>query len=202
MKAGADDLAVTADLYELRERYVPAAYALHHTIIARQGLGATVTDTDGRTYLDFAGGVAVLNVGHRHPRIAAALHNQVDKLLHVGPVMFHEGYVTLAARLAELVAPGGAHQALLVNSGAEAVENAVKLARHATGRSGIIAFEGAFHGRTQLAATLNGKSMPYRLSPAPWRRMSTTRRFPPRTVRLPALGPTRSSSTPWAPSIA
>ena len=165
MNAGVDDRAVTADLNELRARYVPGAYAPHHAIVAREGLGATVTDADGRTYLDFAGGVGVLNIGHRHPRIAAALHEQVDRLLHVGPVMFHEGYVTVAARLAELVAPGGTHQALLVNSGAEAVENAVKLARHATGRSGIIAFEGAFHGRTQLAATLNGKSMPYKAQP-------------------------------------
>ncbi|HWS92356.1 MAG TPA: aspartate aminotransferase family protein [Mycobacterium sp.] len=157
--------AVTLDLYETRTRYVPAAYAPHHAIVAREGLGASLTDSEGRTYLDFAGGVGVLNAGHRHPRVAAALHQQIDRLLHVGPVMIHEGYVTLAARLAELVAPGGDHQTLLVNSGAEAVENAVKVARHATGRAGIIAFEGAFHGRTLLAATMNGKSVPYKTQP-------------------------------------
>ena len=159
------DAFVTADVYGARTKYVPSAYAPHHAIVAREGLGATITDTEGRTYLDFAGGVGVLNAGHRHRRVTAMLHRQVDTLLHTGPVMIHEGYVTLAARLAELVAPGGEHQVLLVNSGAEAVENGIKLARHATGRPAIIAFEGAFHGRTLLAATLNGKSIPYKAQP-------------------------------------
>jgi len=165
MNGSSDVEAVAVDLHEVRTKYVPAAYSPHHAIVAREGLGATLTDSDGRTYLDFAGGVGVLNAGHRNPRVAAALHAQVDRLLHVGPVMIHEGYVTLAARLAELAAPKGDHQTLLVNSGAEAVENAVKLARHATGRGAVIAFEGAFHGRTLLAATLNGKSVPYKTQP-------------------------------------
>ena len=165
MKTSPGGASAAVDLYETRARYVPAAYAPHHAIVAVEGLGATLTDSEGRTYLDFAGGVGVLNASHRHPRVAAALHEQVDTLLHVGPVMIHKGYVTLAARLAELVAPGGDHQTLLVNSGAEAVENAVKLARHATGRGAVVAFEGAFHGRTLLAATLNGKSVPYKTQP-------------------------------------
>lgn len=165
MNADPGSTSAAADLYEARKRHVPAAYAPHHAIIARESLGATLTDTDGHSYVDFAGGVGVLNVGHRHPRVAKALHEQVDRLLHTGPVLIHEGYVTLAARLAELVAPGGDHQALLVNSGAEAVENAVKVARHATGRPAVVAFEGAFHGRTLLAATMNGKSVPYKTQP-------------------------------------
>ena len=157
--------SLTAELAALRARYVPAVYTEHHPVFAAKGAGTWVQDTEGRRYLDFAGGIAVLNIGQRHPKVVQALHEQVDRLLHSGPVMIPEGYVRLAARIAERVAPGGSHQTLFLNSGAEAVENAVKVARHATGRPDIIAFEGGFHGRTLLTSTLNGKVTPYKTQP-------------------------------------
>lgn len=155
----------TSDLLALKARYVPTAYQQHHPTIAASGEGAWVTDSEGRRYLDFAGGIGVLNAGQRHPLVVNAVHQQVDRLLHCGPVMIHDGYIRLAARLAETVSPGGDQQVLFLNSGAEAVENAVKVARHATGRPAIIAFEGSFHGRTLLTSTLNGKMAPYKTQP-------------------------------------
>jgi 4-aminobutyrate aminotransferase/(S)-3-amino-2-methylpropionate transaminase len=155
----------TVALNRLREQYVPRVYTQHHPIIAVRGEGAWIEDSEGRRYLDFAGGIGVLNVGQRHPKVVEALHEQVDQLLHSGPVMLHDGYITLAARIAEKVAPGGDRQVLFLNSGAEAVENAVKIARHATGRPAIIAFDGSFHGRTLLTSTLNGKVGPYKTQP-------------------------------------
>ena len=107
----------------------------------------------------------MLNIGHRHPLVVKAVHEQADRLLHSGPVMMHDGYIKLAARLSEKVEPDGDQQVLFLNSGAEAVENAVKIARHATGRPAIIAFEGSFHGRTLLTSTLNGKMAPYKTQP-------------------------------------
>lgn len=155
----------TEDLLALKERYIPTVYKQHHPIIAVSGEGAWISDSDGRRYLDFAGGIGVLNIGHRHPQVVQAVQQQIDRLMHCGPVMLHEGYIRLAARLAEKVAPGGDQQVLFLNSGAEAVENAVKIARHATGRPAIIAFEGSFHGRTLLTSTLNGKTVPYKTQP-------------------------------------
>lgn len=155
----------TADLLALKERYIPTAYQQHHPMIATSGEGAWISDSEGRRYLDFAGGIGVLNIGQRHPKVVKAVQEQVDRLMHCGPVMLHNGYITLAARLAETVAPGGDQQVLFLNSGAEAVENAIKVARHATGRPAIIAFEGSFHGRTLLTSTLNGKMAPYKTQP-------------------------------------
>lgn len=155
----------TADLLTLKERYIPAVYQQHHPVIATKGEGAWVTDSEGKRYLDFAGGIGVLNIGHRHPFVVKAVHEQADRLMHSGPVMIHDGYIKLAARLSEKVEPGGDQQVLFLNSGAEAVENAVKIARHATGRPAIIAFEGSFHGRTLLTSTLNGKMAPYKTQP-------------------------------------
>lgn len=175
----------TADLLALKERYIPAVYQQHHPLIARTGEGAWVTDSEGNRYLDFAGGIGVLNIGHRHPFVVKAIHEQVDRLMHSGPVMLHDGYIKLAARLAEKVEPGGDQQVLFLNSGAEAVENAVKIARHATGRPGIIAFEGSFHGRTLLTSTLNGKMAPYKTQPGAMAPEIYHARYP-NTYRLPA----------------
>lgn len=156
----------TRRLTESRARHVPAAYPQHHPIIAAIGEGAWIEDTDGRRYLDFAGGIGVLNAGQRHHEVVQALHRQTDRLLHSGPVMIHEGYIELAERIAERVAPDGEHQVLFLSSGAEAVENAVKVARHATGRPAVISFEGSFHGRTLLTSTMTGKAMPYKAQPS------------------------------------
>jgi 4-aminobutyrate aminotransferase/(S)-3-amino-2-methylpropionate transaminase len=155
----------TGELLALKERYVPAPYLQHHPVVAVSGEGAWIADSDGRRYLDFAGGIGVLNVGQRHPRVVNAVKEQADRLLHSGPVMLHDAYIRLAARLAETVAPGGNQQVLFLNSGAEAVENAVKIVRHAAGRPAVIAFEGSFHGRTLLTSTLNGKTSPYKTQP-------------------------------------
>ena len=155
----------TKDLLALKERYVPTAYQQHHPVIAVSGEGAWISDSEGRRYLDFAGGIGVLNIGQRHPLVVKAVLQQVDRLIHSGPVMLHDGYINLAARLAERVAPGGDQQVLFLNSGAEAVENAVKIARHATGRPALIAFEGGYHGRTLLTSTLTGKTAPYKVQP-------------------------------------
>ena len=146
----------------LRPRGLPAAPPSDRHEAAE---GAWVSDSDGKRYLDFAGGIGVLNIGHRHPFVVKAVHEQADRLMHSGPVMIHDVYIKLAARLSEKVEPDGDQQVLFLNSGAEAVENAVKIARHATGRPAIIAFEGSFHGRTLLTSTLNGKMAPYKTQP-------------------------------------
>ena len=153
-------------LEELRGRFVPHAYVQHHPMFATSGSGSWVRDASGRRYLDMTGGIAVQNVGHRHPKVIAAIKQQADRLLHIGPVALHEGYVLLAAAIAQRV-PGAQEgkQVLFLNSGAEAVENAVKVARHATGRPAIIAFDRSFHGRTLLTSTLTGKSAPYKIQP-------------------------------------
>jgi 4-aminobutyrate aminotransferase/(S)-3-amino-2-methylpropionate transaminase len=154
----------TANLAALRDRYVAQCYTNLHPMVEVRGEGAWIEDSAGCRYLDFAGGVGVLNVGQRHPRVVEAVHAQVDRLLHSGPVMLHDGYIALAARLAEAV-PGDDNQVLFLNSGAEAVENAVKIARYATGRPAIIAFGGSFHGRTYLTSTMTGSVTPYKRQP-------------------------------------
>ncbi len=154
-----------AEAEDLAGRYIPSAYLRHHPVLAVSADGPWIEDADGRRYIDFAGGIGVLNAGHRHPEIVAAVGRQLDELMHTGPVMLHAGYAHLSARIAQRVDPTRDMQVLLVNSGAEAVENAVKVARHATERSDIISFRNSFHGRTMLTSTLNGKTSPYKSQP-------------------------------------
>ena len=156
---------VATSLIQLRDQVVPRSYTQHHPVLLEQARGAWLIDTDGQRYLDFAGGIGVLNVGNTHPAIVAAVQAQAGRFMHSGPVMLHEGYIRLAARLAALLPGASQNQVLLVNSGAEAVENAVKVARYATGRSAIIAFGRSFHGRTFLTSTLTGKAWPYKAQP-------------------------------------
>ena len=153
------------ELTKLRETYVPATYLSAHPIVAVSGEGPWVVDADGRRYIDFAGGIAVLNVGQRHPHVIAALQDQLGRLIHQGPVSINDKCILLAKRIAERIPGSGSNQVLFVNSGSEAVENAVKIARYATERPGIIAFDGAFHGRTMLTSTLTGKAAPYKKQP-------------------------------------
>jgi 4-aminobutyrate aminotransferase/(S)-3-amino-2-methylpropionate transaminase len=127
-----------------------------------------LTDVDGNTFIDFTGGVGVLNVGHSHPRVLEAMREQLDRFVHTDfTVIAYEPYVELAERLGALAPISGAVKAGFFNSGAEAVENAVKWARLYTGRSAVIAFEGAFHGRTMLALTLTSKPHPYKTGLGP-----------------------------------
>jgi 4-aminobutyrate aminotransferase / (S)-3-amino-2-methylpropionate transaminase / 5-aminovalerate transaminase len=146
-----------------RAEAVPRGVAQAAPIVAQSASGAQVTDVDGNVFLDFAGGIGVMNVGHSAPAVVQAVVEQAVRMSHVCfSVAAYESYVSLAERLAA-VSPGRfAKKTLLLNSGAEAVENAVKIARHATGRPGILCFEDAFHGRTLLTLSLTSKVFPYK----------------------------------------
>jgi 4-aminobutyrate aminotransferase/(S)-3-amino-2-methylpropionate transaminase len=153
-----------------RERHAVAQPLLVHLpVFAAEASGVTITDVDGNTFIDFAGGVGVMNVGHGHPRVLDAIQEQASRFVHTDfTVVPYEGYVELAERLGALVPIGGETRAAFFNAGTEAVENAVKLARLYTGRSAVIAFEGAFHGRTLLALTMTSKTLPYKLRMGPF----------------------------------
>ncbi|HEY3051116.1 MAG TPA: aspartate aminotransferase family protein [Gaiellaceae bacterium] len=141
-----------------REQFVPRGIATQPIVVAHAE-GAKVEDVDGKTYIDFAGGLGCQNTGHGFPPAVAAMHRQIDTYLHqCFMVGIYEPYVEVCRRLAELSPCAGKNQkSLLLNSGAEAVENAVKIARAATGRPGVVVFENAFHGRTLLTMTMTHK---------------------------------------------
>jgi 4-aminobutyrate aminotransferase / (S)-3-amino-2-methylpropionate transaminase / 5-aminovalerate transaminase len=162
-----------------RERYLPRGVFAYHPVYPASGSGARVTDVDGNTYLDFAGGIGVMNIGHSHPEVVAAIQAQAELYTHTcAHVLTPPVYVELARRLTEITPGNFPKKTLLVNSGAEAVENAIKIARAATGRSGIIAFENSFHGRTNLALALTGKVRPYRQDFGPFAPNIHTLPFP------------------------
>jgi 4-aminobutyrate aminotransferase len=148
----------TERLVELRERYIPKGLSTPPLVVARAE-GARVVDVDGREYIDFAGGLGCHNLGHGLPAAVAAIHEQVDRYLHQCFIVgMYEPYIEVARRMAELSPCRGEQQkTFLANSGAEALENAVKIARAATGRSGVIVFEHAFHGRTLLTMSMTSK---------------------------------------------
>jgi len=130
---------------------------------------AEIWDIEGKRYIDFAAGIAVLNVGHRHPRVVAAIKAQVDQFLHTCyQVAPYASYVSLAEKIAARAPGAHAKKTIFLTTGAEAVENAVKIARFATGRPGVIAFGGAFHGRTSLTMALTGKVAPYKIGFGPF----------------------------------
>ena len=136
---------------------------MHGPIVAAEARGATITDVDGNTFVDFVGGVGVANVGHNHPRVVEAIGEQAERFLHTDyTVVAYEGYISLAERLGALVPISGATRGAFFSAGAEAVENAVKVARLHTRRHGVIAFDGAFHGRTLLALTMTSRTHPYK----------------------------------------
>ncbi|TIT70350.1 MAG: aminotransferase class III-fold pyridoxal phosphate-dependent enzyme, partial [Mesorhizobium sp.] len=133
-------------------------------IYAERAENAEIWDKEGRRYIDFAAGIAVLNTGHRHPRVIAAVKDQLDHFTHTcHQVVPYESYVRLAERLNALTPGDFAKKTIFVTTGAEAVENAVKIARAATGRSAVIAFGGGFHGRTFMGMALTGKVVPYKV---------------------------------------
>jgi len=151
-----------ASLMKRREAAVPRGVGQIHPIFAESAKNATVTDVEGREFIDFAGGIAVLNTGHVHPKIIAAVTEQLNKLTHTCfQVLAYEPYVELCEKINAKVPGDFAKKTLLVTTGSEAVENAVKIARAATGRAGIIAFTGAYHGRTMMTLGLTGKVVPY-----------------------------------------
>ena len=164
-------------IIERKERVVADPLSLYLPIIAAEGRGATLTDVDGNTFIDFTGGVGCLNVGHAHPRVVEAVQEQAALFLHTDfTIVGYEVYVTLAERLLALAPFRAPAKAAFFNAGTEAVENAVKFARAYTGRSAVIAFEGAFHGRTMLSLTLTSKTHPYKAGLGP---------FAPEVYRVP-----------------
>ncbi|SEE71925.1 4-aminobutyrate aminotransferase / (S)-3-amino-2-methylpropionate transaminase [Rhizobiales bacterium GAS188] len=157
-----------AALQKRREDAVPRGVSHATPIYAARAENAELWDVEGKRFIDFAGGIAVLNVGHRHPKVIAAAAAQLERFTHTSfQVAPYENYVELCERLNALAPFKGKAKTLLVNSGAEAVENAIKIARAATGRSAIVAFGGAFHGRTLTTTALTGKVAPYKKSYGP-----------------------------------
>src|SRR5438105_5263807 len=152
-----DEHTSTESVLQARERYVPRGVSTPHLVVTR-AWGARIWDADGREYLDFAGGIACQNLGHGPAGVVRAIHEQVDRYLHqCFMVGIYEPYVELARRLDELWPGDAATKTLLLNSGAEAIENAVKIARAATGRAGVVVFDRAFHGRTNLTMAMTSK---------------------------------------------
>jgi 4-aminobutyrate aminotransferase / (S)-3-amino-2-methylpropionate transaminase / 5-aminovalerate transaminase len=168
---------------EARQRYVARGVATPPLVVERAE-GARIWDAEGREYIDFAGGLGCANLGHNLPAVVDAVHAQVDRYMHqCFMVGMYEPYIEVCRRLAELSPCRGADQkSLLLNSGAEAVENAVKIARVATGRPSVVVFDNAFHGRTLLAMTMTSKVVPYKQGFGP---------FAPEVYRTPAPYPFR-----------
>jgi 4-aminobutyrate aminotransferase / (S)-3-amino-2-methylpropionate transaminase / 5-aminovalerate transaminase len=165
------------EIIERKERVVADPLGLYLPIVIADGSGATVTDVDGNSFVDFTGGVGCLNVGHAHPRVTAAVQEQAARFLHTDfTIVPYEIYVEYAERLTAIAPFSGPCKAAFFNAGTEAVENAVKFARGYTQRPAVIAFEGAFHGRTLLSLTLTSKTHPYKAGLGP---------FAPEVYRVP-----------------
>ncbi|WP_303980723.1 4-aminobutyrate--2-oxoglutarate transaminase [Dongia mobilis] len=158
-----------ANLQQRRVAAVPRGVGNAYAIFAESAKGAEITDVEGKRHIDFAGGIAVMNTGHGHPKIIKAVKDQLDKFSHtcfqVNP---YESYIRLAERLNKLAPGNTPKKTIFLTTGAEAVENAVKIARSYTKRSGIIAFSGAFHGRTLMGMALTGKVAPYKTGFGPF----------------------------------
>ena len=156
-------MSANADLLTRRLAAVPRGVSTATAIFAARAENAELWDVEGNRYVDFAGGIAVLNTGHRHPKVLAAVRDQLDAYTHTAfQVVAYEPYIALAERLNSLAPFDGPAKTILFTTGAEAVENAVKIARAATGRSAVIAFTGGFHGRTMLTMAMTGKVAPYK----------------------------------------
>ena len=156
------------DLNTRRSLATPRGVGVMCDFYAVRAENATLWDANGKEYIDFAGGIAVLNTGHLHPKIKAAVSAQLDNFTHTAyQIVPYEGYVSLAERINRLAPIDGLKKSAFFTTGVEAVENAIKIARSATGRSGVIAFSGSFHGRTMLGMALTGKVAPYKLSFGP-----------------------------------
>lgn len=167
--ATSPDAPTNAALLARREAAVPRGVASAAPVFADRAENAELWDVEGNRYIDFAGGIAVLNTGHRHPEVIAAAKAQEDKYTHTSfQVVPYEPYVALAEKLNALAPGDFAKKSLLVTTGAEAVENAVKIARAATGRPGVIAFTGGYHGRTLLTLGMTGKISPYKKDVGPF----------------------------------
>jgi len=152
-----------------RNQHIPQGPFNTHPIFAERAKGAIITDVEGKEYIDFAGGIGVANIGHCDEEVLKAVQDQIQKYIHTCfHVVMYEPYVELAKRLNQITPGNFQKKTMFANSGAEGVENAIKIARHATGRPATIAFEDAFHGRTLLALSLTSKMKPYKFGFAPY----------------------------------
>jgi 4-aminobutyrate aminotransferase / (S)-3-amino-2-methylpropionate transaminase / 5-aminovalerate transaminase len=164
------------EILDRKERVIADPLSITVPVVIERGQGATLTDVDGNTFIDFTGGVGCLNVGHSHPRVVEAAQEQLERFSHTDfTIVPYETYVRLAERLCEL-APISNAKAGFFNAGTEAVENAIKFARAHTGRPAVIGFEGGFHGRTLLSLSLTSKTHPYKAGLGP---------FAPEVYRVP-----------------
>jgi 4-aminobutyrate aminotransferase / (S)-3-amino-2-methylpropionate transaminase / 5-aminovalerate transaminase len=176
----------STEILARKERVVADPLSVYLPVVAAEGRGATLTDVDGNTFVDFSGGVGCLAVGHAHPRVTEAVQEQAASFLHTDfTIVPYEIYVTVAERLCALAPFSGSAKAAFFNAGTEAVENAVKFARAYTGRPAVIGFEGGFHGRTLLSLTLTSKTHPYKAGLGP---------FAPEVYRVPFPNPYRGIS--------
>src|SRR3954451_19172909 len=174
-------------ILERKERVIADPLSIYVPVVIAEGRGATITDVDGNTFLDFTGGVGCLNVGHSHPRVVEAAQEQLERFSHTDfTIVPYEVYVELAERLTALAPVRKPAKAAFFNAGTEAVENSVKFARAHTGRPAVIAFEGAFHGRTMLSLSLTSKTHPYKAGLGP---------FAPEVYRVPFPQEYRGPST-------
>jgi len=162
-------LASNESLVARRQAAVARGVSMVHPVFIERAENALLWDCEGRRYIDFAGGIAVLNTGHRHRRVLEAVRAQLDKVTHTCfQITPYEPYVALCEKLNALAPGKGPSKTVLMSTGAEAVENAIKIARAATGRAAVIAFSGAFHGRTIMALALTGKVDPYKSGFGPY----------------------------------
>ena len=176
----------TAELQAERERLVARGIATAPIFVERAH-GARITDVEGREYIDFVGGIGVLNGGHTPERVVAAIKEQADKYLHqCYSIAQYEPFLEVCRRLIACHPGAGPYKALLINTGAEATENAIKIARYHTGRQAIVCFENAFHGRTLMGMSLTSKAMPYKKGFGP---------FAPEVYRAQAPYPYRGIGT-------
>ncbi|MDM7324253.1 MAG: 4-aminobutyrate--2-oxoglutarate transaminase [Thermus sp.] len=177
-------------LWQLREQYIPQGIAQAHPVFVARAEGVRLWDVDGKEYLDFAGGIGVMNVGHGHPRVLQAVRAQLERFTHLSfQVTPYEVYVRLAQRLADLAPGTFAKKTLFLTTGVEAVENAVKIARAYTGRPAVVALTHSFHGRTLLGMSLTGKASYYKQNFGP---------FAPEVYHAPVPYPYRGVSDEMA----
>ena len=180
------------ELAARRERAIPRGIGHATPVYADTASGALVTDVDGNVLIDFAGGIGTMNVGHGNPEVVRAASEQLRKLTHTCfSVAPYESYVALAETLNRITPGAFPKKTMLANSGAEALENAVKIARHATGRDAVVVFDHAFHGRTLMTLSMTSKVFPYKLGFGP---------FAPEVYRLPFPYEYRGHyAGPWPP---
>ncbi len=172
-------MSSNAELWQRRAAAVARGVGSSTQLFAERAVNAEIWDVEGKRYIDFAGGIGVLNTGHRHPKVLAAIEQQLQRVIHsCFQVMPYEPYIALAEQLNAIAPIAGPAKSLFLSTGAEAVENAVKIARLATGRPGVIAFSGGFHGRTMMGMALTGKVAPYKLGFGPFPADVYHARFP------------------------